>query len=78
MITSPGGGLEYEKLKKGAGIMEQVQVFLKGGELALFGFNFFNVYHFSFGNYFSLGKTVRCLKKKVFFCHNSFDEKRSF
>ena len=37
---------ESEKLKKGGGSMVLGQVFLRGGGLVLFLFNFLKVYHF--------------------------------
>ena len=43
--TQLGGGGGSEKLTKAGESMVKGQVFLKGGELALFLFNFFKVYH---------------------------------
>ena len=43
--TLLGGGGGSEKLTKAGESMVKGQVFLKGGELALFLFNFFKVYH---------------------------------
>ena len=57
--------------------MVQGQVFLKkGGEPALFLFNFFKVYHLEIALPFA--KLSYAFEKKKIFCHHNFMKKRSF
>ena len=64
------------KIKNGGGgSMVQGQVFIKGGRLALFLFNFFKVYHFYIWKLlYPLQNCVMHLKKKIF-CHHNYMKK---
>ena len=56
--------------------MVQGYIFLKGGGLTLFLFNFFKVYHFYIQKlFYPLQNCYAFRKKIIFFCHLNFMKK---